>query len=91
MVDQYNDFILGTLDTQTATAFSKDSVQGQVSNDAKKAILAEILNYPPQLTQNMHHSLLLKVDGLYMIVHNLDTSDGLTNGVPCTVKQLSYP
>lgn len=44
MVDQYNDFILGTLDTQTATAFSKDSVQGQVSNDAKKAILTEILN-----------------------------------------------
>ena len=39
--------------------------------------------------QNMYHYLLLKVDGLYLIVHNLDTSDGLTNGVPCTVKHFS--
>jgi phage terminase large subunit-like protein len=30
-------------------------------------------------------NLIIKVGAQYMIVHNIDTSDGLTNGVPYTI------
>ena len=61
-------------------------MQGQVTRLQKSALLAEVKEYPTQLAQNLVYSLMLKVSAQYMIIHNVDTSDGLTNGVPCVLK-----
>jgi len=86
LVDEYNATILGQLNTPTVISTATDSVHGQIYSATRAALLSEVKNYPIQQTQNLMENLIIKVGVQYMIVHNIDTSNGLTNGVPCTIK-----
>ena len=56
-----------------------------MTTSGAKTLLEQAITLEPKKTQNLQYNLLLKESGNYMITHNINTSDGLTNGATCKI------
>ena len=88
-VDSHNKKVIENLKTKGSVAFATDFVIGNIPAEAKETILSIARDLPAQKTQNLRQLLQLKIGAKYMLTHNIDTADGLTNGALCTVMDLA--
>ena len=91
LVDHHNEMTLGALSTASHHILASDCVLGDVTSTVKEIVQAKVLQMTTQQTQNLMYDLHIKIDGRYMLVHNVDTSDGLTSGATGDVKYIDYP
>jgi hypothetical protein len=89
-VDRYNDIFLNKLDTEGIESESQDICIGEVPQKTKQYVLNYIKGQSAQQTAGLKSMLLLKKDALYMIVCNIDVSDGLFNGAIGRLKYIEY-
>ena len=85
-VNEHNDFYLQALQTQGCMSLAVDYTIGDVTPSAKLAVLEVTMNLPPQKTQNLLQQLQIKMSAHYLLVVNIDTTDGLTNGATGVLK-----
>jgi len=88
-VDAHNRHVFEHLTGRGGTAFAQNFVIGNIPNEAKDSLLTIAKDLPAQKTQNLRQMLQLKIGGKYMLTHNIDTTDGLTNGALCTIKDFN--
>ena len=88
LVDEHNSNALSRKVGKSYTAVAMDYVIGNVPASSRRSVLTIARNLEPQQTQSLPYQLFLKQGGNYMITHNLNTSDGLTNGADCKIRYI---
>jgi exonuclease III len=86
LVDAHNLHYLEKINTEGCISYATDYTIGDISQSVKSKVLDIAKSLPQQKTQNLAQQLQIKITGQYMITHNIDTDDGLTNGATCVVK-----
>ena len=79
-VNEHNDYYLQHFDTDHCICEAVDYTIVDVTANAKQTVLNIVKDLPPQKTQNGLRMLQIKLSVHYLVVVNIDTSDGLTNG-----------
>ncbi|XP_070184330.1 uncharacterized protein [Littorina saxatilis] len=90
LVTEQNTKSLALLQSSEILLEAKDSVMGDISVALKTEILHKACDMTVQQTQSLPSHLTLKVGGRFMLVHNVDISDGLTNGASGTLRQVGH-
>ena len=88
LVSEHNTKTLAAIVSPEVSVEAIDVVVGDVTPDAKADILRKAKLMPAQKTQSLFQNLTLKVGGRFMLVSNVDCSDGLTNGATGTLKMI---
>ena len=88
LVSTHNSKILAANVSPAVSVEAVDVVVGQVPPDAKDKILQRAKLMSAQKTQGLFQNLTLKVGGRFMLISNVDCSDGLTNGATGTLKMI---
>ncbi|CAG7785955.1 unnamed protein product, partial [Allacma fusca] len=89
-IDDVNAIFLSKMTTEAAEALAVNIVQGTVSNVFKTECLKRAHDLETQDTMVLSQSVTLKVDAPYVITVNIDTLDGLVNGVTFYLRQIIY-
>ena len=90
LVEKHNEQIMQTLTTRGCLCVAKDFIIGDVTPSLKETILQLAQQMKPQKTQNLETTLHIKISAKFMLIQNVDTSDGLTNGATCTIMDFSH-
>ncbi|KAK7497420.1 hypothetical protein BaRGS_00011262 [Batillaria attramentaria] len=90
LVSEHNTRSLATLQSRDIHIEARDSVMGDISAALKTEILEKARGMTVQQTQSLPSLLTLKVSGRFMLVLNVDISDGLTNGASGTLRQVGH-
>ncbi|XP_070191701.1 uncharacterized protein [Littorina saxatilis] len=90
LVTEQNTRSLALLQSTEILLEAKDSVMGDISVALKTELLHKARDMTVQQTQSLTSHLTLKVGGRFMLVHNVDISDGLTNGASGTLRQVGH-
>lgn len=91
-VNQANHLILNQMTTEGAVSTAFDRVIGNCRN---QTIINQMLysaneDAPLSETRGLLKKLILKVEAKYMMTINIDTADGLVNGVIGVLKRIDY-
>lgn len=87
-VDAYNTTVLQTMNTEHAISHAYGAVSGDGSRSAPFAILASVQSKKTQDTMGLPSALFLRIGARYMITSNVDTGDGLVNGVTGRLRRI---
>ncbi|MEG1463193.1 MAG: ATP-binding domain-containing protein, partial [Anaerorhabdus sp.] len=91
-VQRFNNTILLSMDTEGAISNAYDTVQGSHLNQQKIDSLLAYFKNIDGITNKicLPRILLLKIEARYMVTTNVDTSDGLVNGITGVLKKIDY-
>lgn len=62
-----------------------DYILGKIPSRDRQPLLRFAKHLDTRKTQNLPYELLIKESGNYIITHNVNITDGLTNGADCKV------
>ena len=87
-----NDIILNSMDTEGAVSTAYDRVLGDCRSQTAVNQMLHSAREDASLseTRGLPKKIILKVDAQYMMTVNIDTSDGLVNGVIGVLKRIDY-
>ena len=86
----FNDSIINSLQTEKVTVSCHDSVVSPNLSKQKQHEAITKLPTDPNKTANLHCSLIVVVGMIYDLTVNINTEDGLANGLSCTVKFIEH-
>lgn len=79
-VDNYNQQRIEAMDGPFYTSQANDICGLKLSENDKDRLRKKYASKPPTATENVRFSIPLKIGIKYMIIKNIDVSDGLANG-----------
>ena len=88
LVAEHNSKTLAANVSPAVSVEAVDVVVADVTPDVKAGILQQAKLMSVQKTQSLSQNLTLKVGGRFMLISNIDCSDGLTNGATGTLKMI---
>jgi hypothetical protein len=87
-VSTWNNIVLDGMDTDGDESLAFDSVGGDGNPRSRQRILETVANLKSSDTMGLPLKVKLKVGARYMVTSNIDTGDGLVNGVTGILKQI---
>lgn len=88
LIGEYNSKVLCKKEGPSFLSFAADYTQGDIPARDRRSLLEHAKGLETRKTQNLQYELQLKVSGNYMMTHNVNTSDGLTNGASCQIMKV---
>ena len=86
----FNEQIINNLSTEKVTVAVHDTVISPSLKLAGQMKLNSRLPQDPTQTANLYHSLDILINMIYDLTVNVNTEDGLANGVSCILKYIDY-